>query len=277
MCRMTGPRFKETTVYSFDYQQPASAADAAAALQGDARYLAGGQSLVQAMKLRLSASERLVDLGGVAELKGICRDGSHVVIGAMTTHAAVAASPDVRQAIPALADLAGGIGDPMVRNMGTLGGSIANADPAACYPAGVVGLGATIKTNQRSIAADDFFTGLYETVLKPGELIVSVSFPTPQRAAYVKYKQPASRFALVGVFVALTAGGVRVAVTGAAGSVFRCKPIEDALTKSFTPEAAKAVKVSADGLNSDLHGLAAYRAAMISVMASRAVAAALAR
>lgn len=264
-------------MYTFDYQRPNSAAAAAAALQGDARYLAGGQSLVQAMKLRLSASERLVDLGGVAELKGICMEGSHVVVGAMTTHAAVAASPDVRQAIPALAELAGGIGDPMVRNMGTLGGSIANADPAACYPAGVVGLGATIKTNQRSIAGDDFFTGLYETALKPGELIVSVSFPRPQRAAYVKYKQPASRFAMVGVFVAQTAGGVRVAVTGAAGSVYRCKPLEDALTKSFTAEAAKAVKVSAEGLNSDLHGSAAYRAAMISVMASRAVAAALAR
>lgn len=264
-------------MYTFDYQRPTSASAAAAAVQGDARYLAGGQSLVQAMKLRLSASERLVDLGGVAELKGVRMEGSQVVIGAMTTHAAVAASPDVRRAIPALAELAGGIGDPMVRNMGTIGGSIANADPAACYPAGVLGLGATIKTNQRGIAADDFFTGLYETALKSGELIVSVSFPAPQRAAYVKYKQPASRFALVGVFVAQTAGGVRVAVTGAAGSVFRCQPLEDALTKSFTPEAAKAVKVSADGLNSDLHGTAAYRAAMISVMASRAVAAALAR
>ena len=264
-------------MYTFDYQRPANAAAAAAALQGDARYLAGGQSLVQAMKLRLSSSERLVDLGGIAELKGIRLDGGAVVVGAMSTHASVAASAEVRKTIPALAELAGGIGDPMVRNMGTLGGSIANADPAADYPAGVLGLGATIKTNQRSIAADDFFTGLYETALKPGELITAVSFPAAQRAAYVKYKQPASRFALVGVFVAQTAGGVRVAVTGAASSVFRCKPLEDALGKSFTPEAAKAVKLSADGLNADLHGSAAYRAAMISVMASRAVAAALAR
>lgn len=264
-------------MYAFDYQRPGSASAAAAAIQGDARYLAGGQSLVQAMKLRLSSSERLVDLGGIAELKGIKLAGADVVIGAMTTHAAVAASPEVKKAIPALAELAGGIGDPMVRNMGTLGGSIANADPAADYPAGVVGLNATVKTNKRSIAADDFFKGLYETALEPGELITAVSFPTPQRAAYVKYKQPASRFALVGVFVAQTAGGVRVAVTGAAGSVFRCKPLEDALAKSFTPEAAKAVKVSAAGLNADLHGSAAYRAAMISVMASRAVAAALAR
>ena len=264
-------------MYTFDYQRPANAAAAAAALQGDARYLAGGQSLVQAMKLRLSSSERLVDLGGIAELKGIRLDGGAVVVGAMSTHASVAASAEVRKTIPALAELAGGIGDPMVRNMGTLGGSIANADPAADYPAGVLGLAATIKTNQRSIAADDFFTGLYETALKPGELITAVSFPAAQRAAYVKYKQPASRFALVGVFVAQTAGGVRVAVTGAASSVFRCKPLEDALARSFTPEAAKAVKLSADGLNADLHGSAAYRAAMISVMASRAVAAALAR
>ena len=264
-------------MYTFDYQRPANAAAAAAALQGDARYLAGGQSLVQAMKLRLSSSERLVDLGGIAELKGIRLEGGAVVIGAMSTHASVAASAEVRKTIPALAELAGGIGDPMVRNMGTLGGSIANADPAADYPAGVLGLAATIKTNQRSIAADDFFKGLYETALKPGELITAVSFPAAQRAAYVKYKQPASRFALVGVFVAQTAGGVRVAVTGAASSVFRCKPLEDALARSFTPEAAKAVKLSADGLNADLHGSAAYRAAMISVMASRAVAAALAR
>lgn len=264
-------------MYTFDYQRPANAAAAAAALQGDARYLAGGQSLVQAMKLRLSSSERLVDLGGIAELKGIRLEGGAVVIGAMSTHASVAASAEVRKTIPALAELAGGIADPMVRNMGTLGGSIANADPAADYPAGVLGLAATIKTNQRSIAADDFFKGLYETALKPGELITAVSFPPAQRAAYVKYKQPASRFALVGVFVAQTAGGVRVAVTGAASSVFRCKPLEDALARSFTPEAAKAVKVGADGLNADLHGSAAYRAAMISVMASRAVAAALAR
>lgn len=264
-------------MYTFDYQRPANAAAAAAALQGDARYLAGGQSLVQAMKLRLSSSERLVDLGGIAELKGIRLEGGAVVIGAMSTHASVAASAEVRKTIPALAELAGGIADPMVRNMGTLGGSIANADPAADYPAGVLGLAATIKTNQRSIAADDFFKGLYETALKPGELITAVSFPPAQRAAYVKYKQPASRFALVGVFVAQTAGGVRVAVTGAASSVFRCKPLEDALARSFTPEAAKAVKLSADGLNADLHGSAAYRAAMISVMASRAVAAALAR
>jgi carbon-monoxide dehydrogenase medium subunit len=264
-------------MYAFDYKRPASTADAKTALSGDARYLAGGQSLIQAMKLRLSASETLVDLGGIADLKTIKMDGANVVIGAMVTHAAVAASADVKRAIPALAELAGGIGDPMVRNMGTIGGSIANADPAACYPAGVVGLGATIHTNQRTIAADAFFSGLYETALQPGELITAVSFPPAAKAAYVKYKQPASRFALVGVFVSQGAGGVRVAVTGAKGSVFRAKEIEAALTKSFTPEAAKAVKMPTTDINSDMHGTAEYRAAMISVMASRAVAAALAR
>ena len=264
-------------MYAFDYQRPGSVADAKTALSGDARFLAGGQSLIQAMKLRLSSSERLVDLGGIADLKTIKMDGANLVIGAMVTHAAVAASADVKRASPALAELAGGIGDPMVRNMGTIGGSIANADPAACYPAAVVGLGATIHTNQRTIAADSFFSGLYETALQPGELITAVSFSPATKAAYMKYKQPASRFALVGVFVSQGAGGVRVAVTGAKGSVFRAKEIEAALTKSFTPEAAKAVKMPTTDINSDMHGSAEYRAAMISVMASRAVAAALAR
>ena len=264
-------------MYTFEYQRPTDRAAALAAMQGDARYLAGGQSLVQAMKLRLSSSERLVDLGGIADLKGIKVDGGNVVIGAMTTHSAVAQSADVKKALPALAVLAGGIGDQMVRNMGTLGGAIANADPAACYPAAVVGLGATVQTNKRSIAGDSFFTGLYETALQPGELITAVSFPIPQKAAYVKLKQPASRFALVGVFVAQTAGGVRVAVTGCKNSVFRVKAIEDALSKTFTADAAKAVKVPLNDINSDLHGTAEYRAAMISVIASRAVAAALAR
>ncbi len=264
-------------MYSFDYQRPADKAGASAAIKGDARYLAGGQSLIQAMKLRLSQSERLVDLGGIADLKGIKVDGGVVTIGAMTTHATVARSAEVQKAIPALAELAGGIGDQMVRNAGTLGGSIANADPAACYPAAVLGLGATINTDKRSIAAADFFTGLYETALQPGELIVSVSFPIPQKAAYVKYKQPASRFALIGVFVSQGSGGVRVAVTGAKSHAFRCKELEVALGQSFTAAAAKAVKLPATDINADLHGSAAYRAAMISVMAARAVEAALAR
>jgi aerobic carbon-monoxide dehydrogenase medium subunit len=264
-------------MYPFEYQRPAHAQAAAAAFSGDTRYLAGGQSLVQAMKLRLSQSERLVDLGAAGDLAGIKFDGGKLVIGAMTRHAQVAASADVKKVLPALAELAGGIGDPMVRNMGTVGGSIANADPAACYPAAVLALGATVHTNQRTIAGDDFFTGLYETALKPGELITAVSFPPPTRAAYVKFKQPASRFALVGVFVSQGAGGVRVAVTGAKSSVFRATALEQALSASFTPEAAQAVVMPSTDINSDLHGSAEYRAAMISVMASRAVASALAR
>lgn len=264
-------------MYSFDYQRPADRNAATAAWQGDARYLAGGQSLVQALKLRLSSAERLVDLAAIADLKGIRVDAGKLVVGAMTTHSAVASSPEVLRAIPALAELAGGIGDPSVRNVGTLGGSVANADPAACYPAAVLGLDATVHTNTRHIAAEKFFTGLYETALNPGELITAVSFPVPEKAAYIKFKQPASRFALVGVFVAKTAAGVRVAVTGAKGSVFRAKALEDALNASFTPEAARTVRLPATDMVSDLHGSAEYRAAMVSVMASRAVAAALAR
>ncbi len=264
-------------MYAFDYQRPADRAGARAAFQGDARYLAGGQSLVQAMRLRLSSSERLVDLGGIADLKGIRIDGGNVVVGAMTTHAAVAASADVRKACPALAELAAGIGDPMVRNMGTIGGSIANSDPAACYPAGLLGLGATVHTDKRTIAADSFFTGLYETALSPGELITAVSFPATQKAAYIKYRQPASRFALVGVCVSQGAGGVRVGVTGAKACAYREAALEAALGRSFTPEAARGVTLSAAGMNADLHGTAAYRAAMVVVMAARAVAAANAR
>ena len=262
-------------MYAFNYQNPGTAAAAIASAKGDARYLAGGQSLVQAMKLRLSQTGTLVDLNGIAELKVISVAGGKVIIGAMTRHSEVARSAEVKKAIPALAELAGGIGDQMVRNQGTLGGSIANADPAACYPAAILGLGATIKAHQRAIAGDSFFTGLFETALAPGELITSVEFPVPDCAAYVKFKQPASRFALVGVFVAKFGSTVRVAVTGAKSSVFRATDIEAALTKSFTPEAAAAVKVSANGMNGDMHGSAEYRAAMVSVMAGRAVAKAL--
>lgn len=262
-------------MYAFDYQRPADLAQARAAAGGEARYLAGGQSLVQAMRLRLSSAERLIDLGALDELRKIEVDADAVTIGAMATHASVAASPEVRQAIPALAELAGGIADPMVRNMGTLGGSIANADPAACYPAAVLGLGATVQTDRRSIAGDDFFTGLYETALQPGELITAVRFPRPQRAGYVKFRQPASRFALVGVFVSQGRDGVRVAVTGAKPCVFRVKEMEDALSASFTPEVVQGIRLAPDDMNADLHGSAEYRAAMVTVMAQRAVAAAL--
>ena len=266
-------------MYAFDYVRPVSLADAVKAFGAseENRVLAGGQTLIPTMKQRLAMPAMLIDLAGVAELKGVSRDGNSVTIGAMTTHAAVAASAEVQKAIPALAELAGGIGDPMVRNMGTIGGSVANADPAACYPAALLGLGATVHTDRRTIAADAFFTGLYETALQPGELITAVSFPLVQRAAYMKYKQPASRFALVGVFVSQGAGGVRVAVTGAKGSVFRVKAMEAALTANFTAAAAKGVTVPTTDINADMHGSAAYRAAMITVMTQRAVTAALAR
>jgi carbon-monoxide dehydrogenase medium subunit len=261
-------------MYAFELQQAKSVADAAAMLaQSGGRPLAGGQSLVGAMKLRLAQPGTLVDLSAIPDLRGIRKDGAALVIGAMTRHAEVAASAEVRAAIPAVAALAEGIGDRQVRNMGTLGGSIAHADPAADWPAAVLGLGATVVTNKARHAADAFFKGLYETALGTDEIITAVSFPVPRAAAYVKFRNPASRFALVGVFVARTAdGAVRVAVTGAASSAFRCAPLEAALAKSFTADAAKAVKVDVTGLNGDLHATPEYRAHLIPVLAARAVA-----
>jgi aerobic carbon-monoxide dehydrogenase medium subunit len=264
-------------MYTFNYQKAKSVADAAAVLakNGDAKPLAGGQSLIAAMKLRLARPSDVVDLGTIPDLKGIKVDGSAVTIGAMTRHAEVAGSAEVKKAIPALASLAASIGDRQVRNMGTIGGSLANNDPAADYPAGVLGLGATVVTNKRKIAADDFFKAMYETALQPGELITSVVFPIPKRAAYMKFKNPASRFALVGVLVADTGKGVRVAVTGAAPSVFRVPEMEKALAAKFAPESVANIKVSPDKLNSDLHAKADYRAHLVTVMARRAVEAAL--
>jgi carbon-monoxide dehydrogenase medium subunit len=262
-------------MYAVEFQQPKTLADAAAALASTGgRAIAGGQSLVAAMKLRLSQPGTLIDLSGIADLKGIRKDGERLIVGAMTRHAEIAGSDVVRSAMPALSALAEGIGDRQVRNMGTLGGSLANNDPAADWPAGVLGSGATIRTSQRAIAADDFFMGMFETALAPDEIITAVDFPVAQRAAYAKFPNPASRFALVGVFVARTSSGdVRVAVTGAAPSVFRATALEAALKQSFTPAAATGVRVDAEGLNSDLHGSAEYRAHLIAVMASRAVAA----
>jgi carbon-monoxide dehydrogenase medium subunit len=263
-------------MYAVEYQKPKSLADAAALLaKTGGKPLAGGQSLVAAMKLRLAQPGTLVDLAGIPELSGIRKDGDAIVIGAMTRHAEVASSADVKRAIPALASLAEGLGDRQVRNMGTLGGSLANNDPAADWPAAVVALNATVVTNKRRIAASDFFKGMYETALNPDEIITAVSFPIPKKAAYVKFPNPASRFALVGVFVAQAAdGSARVAVTGAAPSVFRAAPLEAALTKTFTADAAKGVKIDASKLNNDLHGSSTYRAHLVSVMAARAVAAA---
>lgn len=258
-------------MYAFTYERPSSVAAAADMASAGAKLLAGGQTLIASMKLRLADPGKVVDLGAIGDLAGIKKEGGQLVIGAMTRHAAVAESADVKASLPALADLAGGIGDKQVRAMGTIGGSVANNDPAACYPSAVLGLGGTVHTNSRRIAADDFFQGMFSTALQDGEVITHVSFPIPQRAAYIKFKQPASRFALIGVFVAQTASGVRVAITGGGNGVFRHKGLEDALSKSFTPEAAAAVKISADDLSSDLHASSAYRANLISVMTQRAV------
>ena len=260
-------------MYAFNYKKAQSVDEATKALaaDGEAQLLAGGQSLIASMKLRLAQPSQLVDLGKVEALRYIKVAGSTVEIGAMTNHATVAASAEVKKAIPALAALAGDIGDRQVRNMGTIGGSVALNDPAADYPAACLGLGATIITTKRKIAADDFFLGMYETALEVGEIITGFSFPVPKRAAYMKFKNPASRFALVGVFVAETAQGPRVAVTGAGPGVFRVKDMEAALAKSFTPEAVAGIKVPADNLNSDLHAQADYRAHLITVMARRAV------
>jgi aerobic carbon-monoxide dehydrogenase medium subunit len=267
-------------MHAFEYHRPGSIKEALSLSKSEeTRYLAGGQSLVQAMKLRLSSPSDLIDLGTIKELVGIKASGSAVEIGAMTRHADVAASGLVQKSIPALASLAGMIGDRQVRHMGTLGGSLANSDPAADYPAAVLGLGATITTNKRKIEADQYFKGLFETALEAGELITSVSFPAPKRAAYMKFKNPASRFALVGVFVAdFGAGGkneVRVAVTGAGPCAFRQAEMEKALSAKFAPDAVAGIKVKPDGLNNDLHASPEYRAHLITVMAKRAVEAAL--
>ena len=256
---------------AFDYSTPSSLADARAAAAAGAKLVAGGQSLLAAMKLGLQAPGALADLSGLADLRGISVAGGVVKIGAMTPHAAVAASAEVRAAIPALAALAGNIGDRQVRNRGTIGGSLANADPAACYPAAVLGLGATVHTDRRSIAADDFFTGLYGTALAEDEVITAVSFPVPQAAGWQKFKQPASRFSIVGVFVSKGPQGVRVAVTGAGPCVFRAKALEERLAANWSAAALAGASVSADGLNGDLHGSAEYRAALIPVLAARAV------
>jgi len=263
-------------MHDFHYHRPASAADAAGliASKGEAKIVAGGMTLIPTIKQRLAQPSDLVDLGGIAALKGVKAEGAGITIGAMTTHADVARSADVQKAIPALAVLAGGIGDPQVRNRGTIGGSVANSDPAADYPAAVLALGATIRTNKREIKADDFFKGMFETALQDGEIITAIHFPKPDKAGYSKFPNPASRYAIVGVFVAKAGSGVRVAVTGAGPCAFRSKDLESALSANFTPDAAKAVKQSANGLNSDLHATAAYRAHLVSVMASRAVAAA---
>jgi carbon-monoxide dehydrogenase medium subunit len=261
-------------MYEFEYQKPASLDDVTRLLgDEDAKLVAGGMTLIPTLKMRLAKPTQLVDLSAIPSLKGISEDGDAVVIGAMTRHADVNRSDVVKRAIPALAAMAGMIGDPAVRNRGTIGGSVANNDPAADYPAAVVALNATVRTNKREIAADQFFTGMFETALQPGEILTAVRFPKVAQANYQKFRNPASRYAIVGVFVAKTPAGVRVAVTGAGASVFRVPEMEAALVKSFTPDAIKDIAIKDDGLNSDIHASAEYRAHLVTVMARRAVAA----
>ena len=262
-------------MYDFAYHKPSSVADAVALLgDSEAKALAGGQTFIPVLKQRLNKPSAVVDLSGLG-LSGITVTATTVTIGATTTHITVANSAEVKKAIPGLANLASWIGDVAVRYRGTIGGSLANNDPTACYPSAALALGATIKTNTREIAADDFFQGMFTTALEPGEIIVSVSFPIPQASAYEKFRNPASRYAMVGVFVAKTASGVRVAVTGASqGGVFRHTAFEKALSANFSAGALDGIATPADGLNSDIHGSAAYRAHLVGVMAKRAVAAA---
>ena len=265
-------------MYPFAYHRPAALDDAKARLtaSADGRLLAGGMSLIPTMRFRLASCADLVDLNGIDALAGIERHGGLIRVGAMTRHAAVAESPEVRGAIPALAALAGSIGDVQVRNRGTIGGSICFADPAADYPAGLLGLGATVSTDRRTIAADDFFTGLYETALEEGEIVVSVDFPIPERAGWAKFGNQASRFAVVAVMVSLAGGAVRLAVTGASSHVFRVPEMEAALAGNFSEQALDGIAVDSEGLNEDLHADRDYRAHLVGVMAKRAVREALA-
>lgn len=259
--------------YGFNYLRPKSLVEARAMFADapDARYLAGGQTLIPAMKQRLASPSDLIDLADIDGFLAITRSNGTIVVGAGARHADVGRSAEIQDAIPALAHLAGMIGDPAVRHMGTIGGSLANNDPAADYPAAVLALGAVIETTDRRVPANTFFRGLFETALEPGEIIRTISFPIPRRAAYAKFPNPASRYALVGVFVAETTTGVRVAVTGAGPCVFRADTMEAALSKRFDSGAIENIGIDAEGLNSDLHASAEYRAHLVTVMAKRAV------
>jgi aerobic carbon-monoxide dehydrogenase medium subunit len=263
-------------MHSFNYRRPGSLAEALTLLQDEeARPLAGGMTLLPTMKQRMAQPETIVDLAGVPGLSGIERRGDTLTIGAMTCHRAVAESPEVQQFAPALAELAGNIGDPMVRNRGTIGGSIANNDPAADYPAAVMGLNATLIAGTREIEADAFFLSMFETALRPGELLTAIRFPRPYKAGYAKFRNPASRYAIVGVFAADGPTGARVAVTGAGGCVFRWTEAETALADEWSSEVLKNLAHPADELNADIHATADYRAHLIKVMAQRAVASSL--
>jgi carbon-monoxide dehydrogenase medium subunit len=265
-------------MYSFTFHRPQTLRQAVSLLSKneDAKLLAGGHTLLPTMKLRLAKPSQLIDLSLVEGLAAIELKGRSLEIGAMTRHADVHTSSVVQQAVPVLAKLAGMIGDPAVRHMGTIGGSVANNDPSADYPAACLGLGATIITNKRRIKADDFFTGMFSTALEPAEIITKISFPIPKKAAYQKFRNQASRYALVGVFVAKRGSEIRVAVTGAgANGVFRVRAFEEALKNRFSPKSLEGLTIPAEGLNSDIHGSAEYRAHLVGVLARRAVAEAL--
>ncbi|MDH3742057.1 MAG: xanthine dehydrogenase family protein subunit M [Hyphomicrobiales bacterium] len=262
-------------MYDFNYHRPAKAAEATALIKKhrDGTLMSGGMTLIPTMKQRLASPSDVIDLSGLGN-NAIKAMKTKITIGAGTTHAEVATNRDVKKAIPALAALAGGIGDPHVRHKGTLGGSIANNDPAADYPAGLVALDATVITTKRKLPADRFFRGMFETALARDEIVTAVEFPVPKRAGYAKFPNPASRYAMVGVFVADHGKEIRVAVTGAGASVFRHKAMEKALGKSFRPETAESIATNADGLNEDIHASADYRAHLVGIMAKRAVASA---
>jgi carbon-monoxide dehydrogenase medium subunit len=263
-------------MYDFAYHKPSSVADAVKLLAADpdAKPVSGGHTLLPALKHRLNKPSALVDLSGIAEMKGIKREGNALVIGALTKHVDVANSAEVKAAIPALAYMASHIGDNQVRNRGTIGGSVSNNDPAADYPAAVLGLGATIHTSKRKIAADDFFQGMFTTALEEGEILVAIEFPIPEKAGYAKLKNPASRYVMAGAFISKGPMGLRVAINGAGPCVFRQTDMETALGRNWSSDAVAGVKQSADGLNSDIHGSAEYRAHLVTVMAKRAIAAA---
>ena len=263
-------------MYDFAYHKPTTVAEAVKLLSADseARAISGGQTLLPALKHRLNKPTSVVDLSGIAELKGVKRQGNKIVIGAMTRHADVANNAEVMAAIPSLALMAAGIGDNQVRNRGTLGGSVANNDPAADYPSAVLALNATIVTDRRRIAADDFFQGMFTTALDAGELLVAVEFPIPEKAGYAKMRNPASRYVMAGAFVAKTGGQVRVAINGAAACVFRQAEMERALTGAWSADSVAGVKQPSSDMNSDIHGSAEYRAHLVTVMAKRAVIAA---
>ncbi|MDJ0387159.1 xanthine dehydrogenase family protein subunit M [Roseomonas sp. E05] len=261
-------------MYDFEYHKPSSVADAVKLLAADpeAKAISGGMTLLPALKHRLNKPTYVVDLSGIAELRGVRKEGDNIVIGALTKHYEIATHPQILAAIPALARMAATIGDTQVRNRGTIGGSLANNDPAADYPAAALALGATIVTDRRSIPADDFFLGMFTTALEPDELVTGISFPIPEKAGYAKLRNPASRYSMTGVFVAKGPSGVRVGVNGAAPCAFRQGEMETALTANWSPDAVAGIKQSPDELNSDIHGSAEYRANLVAVMAKRAVA-----